>query len=140
MPVLYYGDEIGLAGATDPDSRRVMPADSALSPLQLSLRQNTQTLGQARACSSTLRRGARTTRYASSDTIVIELNDAVGAALIVISRSRAAQTIPLTGLSTEHYADIISHAAITAPNGTVSLTVPPLSAAVYLSTPSPCVQ
>ncbi|MET0593633.1 MAG: alpha-amylase family glycosyl hydrolase, partial [Polyangiaceae bacterium] len=25
VPVLYYGDEIGLAGATDPDSRRVMP-------------------------------------------------------------------------------------------------------------------
>ena len=25
IPVLYYGDEVGLAGAGDPDSRRVLP-------------------------------------------------------------------------------------------------------------------
>ena len=139
IPVLYYGDEIGLAGATDPDSRRLMPADADLNALQLALRENTQTLGQARACSSTLRHGARTTRYANADVMVIELSDATGAALLVFSRSQAAQTIPLSGVSAPAYEDIISHAKLSAPGGNVALTVPPLSAMVYLSTPSSCV-
>lgn len=37
IPVIYYGDEIGLPGANDPDNRRMMRFDS-LNPLQLRLR------------------------------------------------------------------------------------------------------
>ena len=32
---LYYGDELALAGGSDPDNRRVMPALASLSPARL---------------------------------------------------------------------------------------------------------
>ncbi|MEO6576135.1 MAG: alpha-amylase family glycosyl hydrolase, partial [Polyangiaceae bacterium] len=51
-PVVYYGDEVGLAGRADPDSRRVMPAEAELSALQLATRANVIALGKARACST----------------------------------------------------------------------------------------
>src|ERR1019366_2218099 len=56
-PVLYYGDEVGVAGKSDPDSRRVMPAESELGALQTATRAWVQKLGKARACSAALRRG-----------------------------------------------------------------------------------
>jgi glycosidase len=31
LPVLFYGDEVGLAGSNDPDNRRVLPEPGALS-------------------------------------------------------------------------------------------------------------
>ena len=39
IPLLYYGDEVGLAGAGDPDNRRMLPEDSALSLVQLGTRE-----------------------------------------------------------------------------------------------------
>lgn len=66
-PVIYYGDEIGLAGARDPDCRRVMPADDALVPGQLELRDVARTLAQARLCFPALRRGERVLLHASSN-------------------------------------------------------------------------
>ena len=46
IPLIYYGDEIGLAGGGDPDNRRMMVwDDSSLSAAQLSLRERDQTFG-----------------------------------------------------------------------------------------------
>jgi len=57
-PVLYYGDEVGLAGRSDPDCRRVMPAEAALSDAQQATRALARKVGSARTCSRALRRGA----------------------------------------------------------------------------------
>lgn len=59
IPVVYQGDEIGVAGAGDPDNRRVMPPEDELLPPQLELRDTVQRLGQLRRCSDVLRRGQR---------------------------------------------------------------------------------
>ena len=48
VPVLYYGDEIGLPGASDPDSRRPMIFDG-LSPHQEGVRNNASKLGHLRS-------------------------------------------------------------------------------------------
>ena len=37
-PVVFYGDEVALAGKSDPDCRRVMPSEAQLSPLQIETR------------------------------------------------------------------------------------------------------
>jgi hypothetical protein len=38
VPLIYYGDEVGLAGGGDPDNRRMMPwSDASLNPHQLAL-------------------------------------------------------------------------------------------------------
>ena len=53
------GDEIGQAGANDPDSRRVQPAESELNDHQKSVRALVQELAALRRCSAALRRGDR---------------------------------------------------------------------------------
>src|SRR5262249_31088743 len=50
-PVIYYGDEAGLAGRSDPDCRRVMPAEDTLIDAQIATRDLARKVGRARACS-----------------------------------------------------------------------------------------
>lgn len=58
LPVVYYGDEIGLAGVHDPDNRRPMPFDlSSLSPARAELRAAVARLGQLRGAHPALRTG-----------------------------------------------------------------------------------
>ena len=58
VPLLYYGDEVGLAGAGDPDNRRMLPADAALSAQMQGTRQFVRALGRLRAEAEVLRAGA----------------------------------------------------------------------------------
>jgi glycosidase len=44
LPVIYYGDEFGMPGGNDPDSRRMMRFDNELNPLEKRTLQTTQKL------------------------------------------------------------------------------------------------
>lgn len=57
LPLIYYGDEVGLAGGSDPDCRRVMPAESELLPEQVRILEAARVLGRLRSCSKALRTG-----------------------------------------------------------------------------------
>ena len=88
-PVVYYGDELGLAGKNDPDSRRVMPAESALMPSQVETRNVVRKLGRVRACSDALRRGALRTLVADAERFVFAreiVGDVAGAVVVALSR------------------------------------------------------
>jgi len=62
VPLIYYGDEIGLAGGGDPDNRRMMPwGDEGLNPHQITLRERLGELAQIRAENKVLARGRRET-------------------------------------------------------------------------------
>ncbi|NOZ87992.1 MAG: hypothetical protein GXP49_17365 [Deltaproteobacteria bacterium] len=61
MPVIYYGDEFGMPGATDPDNRRNMRFQNDLSQNEKALLDYVRKLAKARTCSDALRRGERTT-------------------------------------------------------------------------------
>ena len=63
VPLLYYGDEIGLAGDGDPDNRRMMNFEPYLSENQRTMLSNTQGIVQARNSSVALRRGAHQTLW-----------------------------------------------------------------------------
>jgi glycosidase len=64
IPLIYYGDEIGLAGGGDPDNRRFMPWDDAtLNDHQKNLRATIQSLAQLRRSQRSLSRGVRWTRF-----------------------------------------------------------------------------
>lgn len=60
IPLIYYGDEVGLPGAGDPDNRRFMQW-SNYSTGQSLLHEHIKKLGQIRAAHEALRRGTRTT-------------------------------------------------------------------------------
>lgn len=85
LPLIYYGDEIGLAGDGDPDNRRLMNFDPYLSANQEELRERVRLIGQTRAGSRALRRGERIqlwvddtllvyARVAEDDVAVVALN------------------------------------------------------------------
>ena len=63
IPLIYYGDEVGLAGGGDPDNRRLMPWDDRdLLPPQLALRDMIAKLSEIRAAYPNLSRGRRVTQ------------------------------------------------------------------------------
>ena len=68
LPVIYYGDEIALAGGNDPDNRRVMPAASALAAAQVTLLADVQRVAQTRRCLPALRRGTRVALVVTDET------------------------------------------------------------------------
>ncbi len=76
VPLIYYGDEIGIAGGGDPDNRRMMPWDETeLLPAQLTLRQTVKKLAEIRGAHRAITRGKRTTLSSSADTWVYAMGD-----------------------------------------------------------------
>lgn len=69
VPLLYYGDEVGLPGAQDPDNRRMMKWD-AYSQEELATRTHAQKVGAARRELLALRRGTRATAWVDDDLYV----------------------------------------------------------------------
>lgn len=69
-PLLYYGDEYGLAGSGDPDNRRDMPWED-LSAAQLELRDRVSALALLRASDPALQRGDREVLHVEDDFMVL---------------------------------------------------------------------
>jgi glycosidase len=140
-PILYYGDEVGLAGKSDPDSRRVMPADAALSPLQTQTRAFVQTLGKARTCSEALRRGTYRTLHVDPERLVYARETPDGQAAIVdLQRNVAAPfSGALPGISAGMWVDALSGSVKSLSPELTTLPAAPFSVALYVPASSPCV-
>ncbi|MEO1268736.1 MAG: alpha-amylase family glycosyl hydrolase [Myxococcota bacterium] len=96
-PVIYYGDEIGMAGANDPDNRRNMRFDAEVDPLGLDVHTHVKTLGLARACSPALRRGTRRTWMAHEHFLLYSRDVGDGhPALVILNRATLPREVTLT--------------------------------------------
>lgn len=127
LPLLYYGDEIGLAGGGDPDNRRPMPWEdrgATLSEAQRELRETVRTLARIRAENPVLGRGRRVSVSASDDTWVYRMTGcgSAGAADVTVAINRADAPRDAT-IPAGSYDDLV--AGGTASGGTVSM--PPRS-------------
>jgi maltooligosyltrehalose synthase len=90
VPLIYYGDEIGLAGGGDPDNRRPMSFEPYLSANQRTLRARVEAIGQARAGSLALRRGSRRSLWVDDNLMVYALDNGGGdVALVALARGSA---------------------------------------------------
>jgi glycosidase len=107
-PVVYYGDELALAGRHDPDSRRVMPAESTLLPDQLATRDFVAKLGKLRACSTALRRGAYRPLVVEGETLAYAREDGAARVVVAMSRNGLAFDAPLVGVTEGAYVDVLS--------------------------------
>lgn len=85
VPLLYYGDELGLPGAADPDNRRVMKWDG-LSAFESTTLAHSKALGAARKELVALRRGSRRTLWIDDDLYVYARQSGTDVALVVIHR------------------------------------------------------
>jgi hypothetical protein len=144
MPVLYYGDELGLPGGGDPDNRRPMRFEPALDPAERALRADLERLGRLRRCDWNLRRGEvewlvrdvdqlAWRRRGSADAVVAQATD------VVLNRASVAATVELARpdepLAAYGQATIQRISA-----GRIAVTLPPESAAVLMPADSPCAE
>jgi alpha-glucosidase len=85
VPCLYYGDEVGLTGAGDPDNRRCMPWQSA--EWDVELREFYRTIINLRRTSITLQQGGFQIVYAGGDTLAFQRESPTEKLLVVARRS-----------------------------------------------------
>jgi glycosidase len=78
-PLIYYGDEIGLPGAGDPDNRRMMQW-TGYSAAQQALHDEIATLLKIRHAHPSMRRGTRATLFVDIDLWVFSETTTVGTA------------------------------------------------------------
>jgi len=85
VPCLYYGDEVGLTGAGDPDNRRTMPWQTE--EWDTELREFYRTLIHFRRSSNVLQQGGFQIIYAAGDTLAFQRETANQKLLIVARRA-----------------------------------------------------
>lgn len=94
VPLIYYGDEIGLAGAGDPDNRRLMPF-SGWNPEQQRTYDHLARLGKLRREHSALRRGSRETLHMSNDGLlwIYRMTHGEDAVVVALNRSEGSRIL-----------------------------------------------
>ena len=143
MPVLYYGDELALAGASDPDSRRVMPGRDALSADQQATLAFARRLGALRRCLPALRTGARVPIWADAVTYAfarIASGPGDGAPVVALfSKAKSAATITIPGgiVPPGAYVDALEGGAVTLAGGD-SIPLDPMTVKLLIPSASPC--
>lgn len=113
VPLIYYGDEIGLPGAGDPDNRRFMQW-SGLSADQQWLRGRVAALAQLRKAHPALRRGKRTIVGATDNTFTYSMSDGAETLYITINRGDSDETV--SGLPAQSLQDLLNQASVSGPN------------------------
>ncbi|MCB9507532.1 MAG: hypothetical protein H6700_07005 [Myxococcales bacterium] len=113
VPLIYYGDEVGLAGGGDPDNRRMMVWDDAsLSAPQRALRARVAALARVRAENPVLSRGRRLNRSSNADTWVYSMvgcGDGSPDVTVAINRGDSAASVTIPAGS---YVDLLSDEAV----------------------------
>jgi glycosidase len=142
LPVIYYGDEVGLAGSADPDNRRVMPELGALSPARLALLDLVQRTAAARRCVPALRRGDRRAVVVGHDQYAFTRDAGDGApAVVLLSREPAAAVLELPAGSTSApgwYKDALTGDRFELGPGGAAVEMEPRSLRVLVPESMPC--
>ena len=108
IPLIYYGDEIGLAGGGDPDNRRMMPwNDDQLLPAQIALRSRLSQFAQLRQKYKALSRGRRTSLFSDGSRWLYKMscgNAEYTDITVVLNRSD--QALAAQGLPPRQYINV----------------------------------
>ena len=126
IPLVYYGDEVGLPGGGDPDNRRKMQWSGYSAGQQLLL-DRLKKLGQARAAHEGLRRGSRTTLSVSDDTWAFKMSSAADTVYVVLNRGDSAKqvgSLPSGALHDEIGGSTVNGPTISAPARSVMILAP----------------
>lgn len=126
IPLIYYGDEVGLAGAGDPDNRRTMQW-SGYSAGQTFLLNHIKKLTSIRANHPALRRGTRQSISATTDTFAYKMT--LGGEEVVVAINRGDSPQPIGDLPGGSLHELIRDTTVSGP----TVTVPARSAMVLVA-------
>ncbi|AKU97170.1 Neopullulanase [Labilithrix luteola] len=144
-PVLYYGDEVGLAGKSDPDCRRVMPAESDLIDAQIATRDLVRKVGRARSCSRALRRGTLRTIVADAERFVFARELAADpktgspsdVAIVALSR-RPSLPVSVPVPNASELVDVVTGARVTPSGQAITIDADAFGVHVFVPPESAC--
>ncbi len=139
MPLLYYGDEYGEFGGSDPDNRHMWRPPSLRSAQEAALFDQVAAIGSARRASDALRRGAYTSLHGEEDFLCYARHTATEVALVALNRGDqpATRTITLPSSLPQPvggFRDALRPGSPVIPLvlSSVDITVPARSAAILL--------
>ena len=133
VPMVYYGDEIGMTGAGDPDNRRDMRFGDQVSADEKRVFENFQKLGALRRQHPALRYGSRRTLQADRDLYAFvraHLDDRVVA---IFNRAKNHVRIELQvgpELVDGDYVDVLNGGRVEVRQGKMELMLPDQTAAI----------
>jgi glycosidase len=127
IPVVYYGDEVGMTGAADPDNRRPMPwADqgATLAPEQTALREAASRLAALRRDLPALRHGAFDTVQATETLWVYRRRSPGSDVVVALNTGDGAADVRLPGVPVSSAVDALDASApVAGPDG-LAFSVP----------------
>lgn len=135
LPVIYYGDEIGLPGYGDPDNRQAMRFDDALGADEAAVLAHVQALGQARRTHPAFSRGTRTEWWGGEPGFWgyarVHGDDAV---IVLLNRDDASRTVTnglaFAGLPEGTYTDVLTGDTFVSDGDVLTVDVPALGSRV----------
>ncbi|NCG08312.1 MAG: hypothetical protein GWO81_01880 [Verrucomicrobia bacterium] len=135
VPMLYYGDEIGMTGAGDPDNRRRMRFDGEVTIAELSVRDHFSKLAQARRSNPALYMGSRRTLDATESTYAYVRAHGTNRALVAFNRGDKDAVLELDldpEIQSGEFREVLSGARIKVQGGRVRLSLKQQSSALYI--------
>ena len=95
LPVIYYGSEFGMTGASDPDNRRMMRFNNELDKYEKSMLKNVRKLSSIRNSNSALRYGDFYTLVADESIFAYVRTDLYERVLVVLNKADNNQIVSL---------------------------------------------
>jgi glycosidase len=126
IPLIYYGDEVGMPGAGDPDNRRPMQWDSYNDGQKLLLTKM-QKLGALRAAHVAFRRGTRTTLSQGADTWAYSMTAGSDQVFVAVNRGDGTASVgglPAQNLTDQMTGDVLAGPTVSVPPRTVRILTP----------------
>jgi glycosidase len=135
IPLVYYGDEIGLAGAGDPDNRRPMPFEG-WSAHQQATYDTLGLLASIRREHRALSRGTTTVISGGETSLVVARTLGDDGAFCVFNRAGSTEdvsfTLPAASSGATALTDALGSHPVSVVGGTATVTLPPRSAAILV--------
>jgi glycosidase len=134
IPVIYYGEEIGLMGAGDPDNRRMMRFQPDLNDSEIDLLDHFGNLNKLRQTYSSLALGDLKVEYAQGSVLIISkhyFNESIFFA-VNNSAETVEYTLSSTTLNGTGFAELITGEKLNLKNNSVRLSLKPFSHYFYL--------
>ncbi len=136
VPTLYYGDEIGMTGAADPDNRRPMRFGAQLNVHEREMWQKVARLVHLRRQHSALRHGDFHILLAEKHTMAYIRSDVYERIIVALNKSRKKQhvTIPVPEFyDLKRATDLIGGEQFTISAGRLQLVLAPESGMILLA-------